>query len=164
MPAHLSTETESAMQAMNDRELSPAQVVQLTRAMLSVALIDGIQPAEAALIGQFYEGSRTADMPTTAAILASQDAKAFDADSLAGVPSDVADTVVMMCLMTAYADGALSHAEREHVQRCASAMGVDATRFEAHLAQVRDELVGAISHLPDAGSVAVVVRELAAGG
>jgi uncharacterized membrane protein YebE (DUF533 family) len=151
------------MNAMNDQDLSPAQVVQLTRAMLSVALVDGIHPAEAALIGQFYESSRSADMPTTPAVLAQPDAENFDATQLAGVPAAFADTVVLMCLMTAYADGQLSTAERAHVQTLASAMGVDAARFEVHLSQVRDELVGALSHLPDATSVAVVVHELASG-
>jgi tellurite resistance protein len=144
---------------MLDQNLSPAQVAQLTQAMLSVALVDGIHPAEAALIGQFYESSRSADMPTTATALA-MDSSAFDARSL--LPSDAAfaDTVVLMCLMTAYADGSLSAAERSHVQAIATTLGVDAAHFEAHIAQVRDELVGALSHLPDAASVAAVVQKL----
>ena len=130
--------------------------------MLSVALVDGIHPAEAALIGQFYESSRSADMPSTATVLASPDARNFDASALSGSAPEFADTAVLMCLMAAYADGRLSPAERSHVQAIATALGVKADRFDVLLAQVRDELVGAISHLPDAGSVAVVVKELAA--
>jgi len=150
------------MNAMQDQNLSPTQVTQLTQAMLSVALVDGIHPAEAALIGQFYESSRSADMPTTSSVMASPEAQPFDAATLAGSPAAFADTMVLMCLMTAYADGHLSPAERDHVQAIATTLGVDAARFDAHLAQVRDELVGAISHLPDAGSVAAVVKELSA--
>ena len=152
------------MHTMTDQNLSAAQVVQLTRAMLSVAFVDGIAPAEAALIGQFYESSRTQDMPTTASFLADPQVRSFDAAALAGSPAEFADTVVLMCLMTAYADGQLSAAEREHIQAFATALGLDETRFEAHLAQVRDDLVGALSHLPDAASVAAVVRELAVAG
>jgi hypothetical protein len=148
------------MNPMNDQDLNPTQVVQLTQAMLSVALIDGIHPAEAALIGQFYESSRSADMPSTAAVLGRPDAQGFDASQMVGVPAAFADTVVLMCLMTAYADGQLSPAERAHVEAMASAMGVTEARFEGHLSRVRDELVGALSHLPDASSVATVVREL----
>ncbi len=150
------------MPPIADQNLSPAQVTLLTQAMLSVALVDGISPAEAALIGQFYESSRSADMPSTSAVMASPQAHPFDPKALAGSPAAFADTVVLMCLMTGYADGELSAAERSHVQSIAGALGVDAQHFEAHLAQVRDELVGAISHLPDAGSVAAVVKELAA--
>lgn len=152
------------MHTMTDQNLSAAQVVQLTRAMLSVAFVDGIAPAEAALIGQFYESSRTEDMPTTASFMADPQARIFDAAALAGSPVAFADTVVLMCLMTAYADGHLSAAEREHIEGLAKTLGLDEARFEAHLAQVRDDLVGALSHLPDAGSVAAVVRELAVAG
>ena len=147
------------MHTMPDQNLSPAQVAQLTQAMLSVALVDGIHPAEAALIGQFYESSRSADMPTTATALA-MDSSAFDARSLLPSDAEFADTVVLMCLMAAYADGSLSAAERSHVQAIATTLGVDAARFEAHIALVRDELVGALSHLPDTASVAAVVQEL----
>ena len=150
------------MHPIQDQALSPQQVTQLTKAMLAVASIDGIQPAEAALIGQFYETSRSADMPTTATLLASPEARQFNVADLAGSPAEFADTAVLMCLMAAYADGQLSLAERTYVQSIATSLGVDAARFEALLAQVRDELVGALSHLPDAGSVAVVVKELAA--
>lgn len=150
------------MNTMQDQNLSPAQVILLTKAMLSVALVDGIHPAEAALIGQFYESSRSTDMPTTSAVMASPNAQSFDVATLAGSSAAFADTLVLMCLMTAFADGQLSLAEKNHVQTMASKLGVDGQRFEAHLAHVRDELVGALSHLPDAASVAVVVKELAA--
>jgi len=150
------------MPTIQDQNLSATQVIQLTQAMLSVALVDGMHPAEAALIGQFYESSRSADMPTTSAMLSGT--HAFDAQAMAGCPADVADTVVLMCLMTGHADGRLSADERALVQSFATALHVDDARFEALLAQVRDELIGALSHLPDAESVATVVRELSAGG
>lgn len=148
------------MYTMPDQNLSQTQVVQLTKAMLSVASVDGIHPAEAALIGQFYENSRSAEMPNMASFLATPDSNLFDAASLAGSAADFADTVVLMCLMTAYADGQMSAAELAHVRTIATALGLDTDRFDAHLAQVRDELVGALSHLPDAGSVAVVAHEI----
>lgn len=148
------------MHAMKDQNLSPAQVVQLTRAMFSVAGVDGIHPAEAALISQFHEASRSVTMPSAEAVMASPEARQFDPAELAGSSADFADTVVLMCLMTAYADGHFSNAERDHVKSIANVLQMDAARFETHLAQVRDDLVGALSHLPDAGSVAVVVREL----
>ena len=48
------------------------------------------------------------------------------------------------------------------MQAIASELNVSDARFDELLAQVRDELIGALSHLPDAGSVAAVVKELAA--
>lgn len=148
------------MHTMPDQELSPQQVIYITKAMLSVAYIDELHPAEAALIGQFYETSRNSDMPTTASFLADPKSRTFDASTLSGSPAAFADTVVLMCLMTGYADGHLSADELAHVQGIATALGVDAARFDAHLAQVRDQLMAALSHLPDAASVAKVVRDL----
>ena len=151
------------MHPIHDQTLSSSQVIALTKAMLAVAAVDGIHPAETALIGQFYEGARSADMPGTAALLASPETSVFDVAELAGGPDEFADTAVLMCLMAAYADGNLSSTERSLVQSIATALKMDENRFESLLAQVRDELVGALAHLPDAESVAVVVKELAAG-
>ena len=149
------------MHSIADQSLSAAQVTTLTRAMLSVALVDGIQTAEAALIRQFYEASRTDDMATTDSVMASLELAPFALSELNGSAREFAETLMPMCLMTAYADGRLSTAELDHLKAIAAAVQIDGQQFDAHLAQVRDELVGALSHLPDAGSVAVVVKELA---
>lgn len=149
------------MPFVNDQELSPTQVTQLTQAMLSVAVVDGIHPAEAALIGQFYESSRSPDMPTAAAVLAKAEATVFDPKDLATASPAFADTLVLMCLMTGYADGKLSASELAHVATLSAAAGMDQARFDALLAQVQDELLGALSSLPDANSVASVLKELA---
>ena len=150
------------MNLMQDQNLSSTQVIQLTKAMLSVASIDGIAPAEAAVLGQFSESARSADMPATAALMATTDTRQFDAFEWAGCSEALADTVVLMCLMTAYADGSLSAAELAYVRSIATQLNMDTAYFDALLAQVRDELIGALSHLPDAGSVAAVVKELGA--
>jgi tellurite resistance protein len=147
---------------MNDQNLSPTQVLQITQTMLSVARVDGIQSAEAALIGQFYEASRSAEMPPMQVVITEAEAQPFKPADLAGSTAEFADTVILMCLMTAYADGQLSQGERKQIQDVASALGVDSARVQGHLAHVRDELIGALSHLPDAASVAAVVGELAA--
>ncbi|MBK6636739.1 MAG: hypothetical protein IPH08_07805 [Rhodocyclaceae bacterium] len=148
------------MQAIHDQNLSSAEVVLLARAMLSVATIDGIHPSEAALIGQFYESSRSADMPPTASVLVKAEAQPFQPAEAAGCNAEFADTLVLMCLMTAHADGHFTVAERACVQAIATATGMATARFDALLADVRDQLVGALAHLPDSGSVANVLGEL----
>lgn len=148
------------MSVVQDRNLTPAQVMQLTQAMLSVAAIDGMHPAEAALISDFYESSRSAEMPAVTSVMSEAASAALELQTLANSDRGFADTVVLMCLMCGYADGKLSDAEHAHVQKIAMATGLDDAAFQAHLAQVRDELTGAISHLPDAGSVAAVVGKL----
>ncbi len=148
------------MTTVQDQNLTPQQVTELTQAMLSVALVDGIAPAEAALIGQFYEASRTPDMPSTTRMLSTKTPPAFNAQAWAGCAPEVADTVVLMCLMTGHADGQFSAGERELAWSIAQTLGLGVARFDGLLAQVRDQLIGAISHLPDAGSIAKVVGKL----
>lgn len=148
------------MNAVQDQDLSPAQVKQLTNAMLSVAMVDGLNPAEAALIRQFYDSARSDDMLPTDAVMDDQAAHQFNLGELAGSSPEFADTLVLMSLMTAYADGSLSQGERELVDSIAGATGMDGERLAKHLAQVQNDLIGALSHLPDSGSVANVLREL----
>lgn len=146
------------MNAMIDQSLTPEQVLQLTRAMLSVANVDGLSDAERVLISQFYESSRTEAMPAAETVLTDQ--RGFQPSELAGSSAGFADTLVLMCLMAAYADGHLSAAERAQVTALADAMQMSGERLEGHLAQVKDQLLAALSHLPDAASVAAVVRTL----
>ena len=146
--------------AVKDQNLSPAQVTLLTKAMLSVAMRDGLHPAEAGLISNFYEGSRGDDMPTMQAMLDAVKASPLKVGELSGSAPEFAETVMLMCLMTAYADGSFSASERDYVKSLAAVLGIDEERFSGYLAQVHNELIGAVSNLPDSASVAKVFGKL----
>ena len=73
--------------------------------------------------------------------------------------------VIFLMLTTTYSKFTemqltLPVAERACVQAIATATGMATARFDALLADVRDQLVGALAHLPDSGSVANVLGEL----
>ena len=145
---------------VKDQNLSPVQVTLLTKAMLSVAMCDGLHPAEAGLISNFYEGSRGDDMPTMQAMLDAVKASPLKVGELSGSAPEFAETVMLMCLMTAYADGSFSASERDYVKSLAAVLGIDDARFSGYLAQVHNELIGALSNLPDSASVAKVFGKL----
>ena len=151
------------MNAVKDQNLSPAQVTLLTKAMLSVAVLDGLHPAETALIRQFYENTRSEDMPTTQAMIEARTASQFKVSDLSGGTPVFAETVLLMCLMTAYADGSFSQAERDHIQSIAGALGINEDQLATHLAHVHNDLIGSLSNLPDSASVAKVFGELSSG-
>ena len=146
------------MNPVQDQDLSAAQVVQLTHSMLSVAMVDGISPMEAELIRAFYENAWCDGMPTTDAMMES--GAPLNVNELAGSSAEFADTVVLMSLMTGYADGILSDAERDQVKSIAGALGMNEVQLATHLAHVQNDLIGALSHLPDSESVAKVFREM----
>ena len=144
--------------AQNDA-LSGDQVLALAASMLSTAHVDGVHPQEVALIRQFYEGAGVAGLPPFAEV----EGMGAKADALlkkvAGDPA-FAEQLVLMCFATGYADGALSDAERTHVEKIGAGAGLGAPKIAELLEQVKDSLIGALSHLPDAESVAQLAREL----
>jgi uncharacterized tellurite resistance protein B-like protein len=146
------------MNASNEQKMSPDQVMALAACMLSVAHVDGVHPAEEALIARFYQDNGTPGMPA----LSEVGAKHEEAGFLEGLASDVAfaEQLVHLCLITGYADGRLSDEELAHVTRLAARVGVAASQVQALRTEVKDMLVASLSHLPVAESVADVAKTL----
>jgi len=140
--------------------LDSDQTVAATRLLLRIAQVDGARTAEeVALIRLFYDSGRAAGA-------ACPD---FDRLEPAGPGAEFArtfgevaqrDLVVATCLMVAYADGALTAEELSAVRAVAEEIGTPAARVDELLALVKDYLLAQLARLPDAGSVAVVAREL----
>lgn len=145
---------------MADTELfPPAQVVALIECMLATARVDGLQPQEVDLLRGFHATQQQPGLPAFEQILNAPGPEQAPIDAVRAAPG-FADEVVRMCLVTGYADGKLSAAERQHVHTIASALGVSSERFAELHVQVQDALLGSLSHLPDAESVAALAKEL----
>lgn len=143
----------------NENTLTPAQVTALVATMLAVAHIDGVQPAEEALIRKFYSESASAGMPAFDQV-GHTHAQANELLAKAGGGADFTEQVVLMCFMTGYADGHLSDSERQFVFDLAKHAGVAEARANELLQQVKDTLIGSLAHLPDAESVAALSKSL----
>jgi len=139
--------------------MTRAQALALIGCMLSTAHVDGVHPGELALIRRFHEESADLDLPDFDSLVA---APAQPAVSLAQIGGDAgfAEQLVMLCLMTGYADGEFSESERAHVAAIAAGVGVEAARFAELHQGVKDSLIQSLSHLPDAASVAALVKTL----
>lgn len=143
-----------------DVSLDADQTVAATQLLLRIAHVDGRGSAEeVALIHQFYEACRNGagDWP---------DFESLQTETQNITPAGAfretsqRDLVVATCLMVAYADGALVAEELAAVRAVATEIGMTATRTDELLAQVKDYMLAQLARLPDAGSVAVVAREL----
>lgn len=135
------------------------QALALIGCMLSTAHVDGMHPQELALIRRFHDESSDLGLPPFDSLVA---APADAAAQLAGVGADpaFAEQLVMLSIMTGYADGDFSEAERTHVAGLAARIGIDAERFAQLHQGVKDSLIQSLSHLPDAASVAALVKTL----
>jgi uncharacterized tellurite resistance protein B-like protein len=139
--------------------LNADQSLAATRLLLRIAHVDGARTAEeVALIRWFHDsGGASVDWP------------AFDTLQATWQGGDLAETfsesgqrdlVLATCLMVAYADGALTAEELAAVRGVAAEIGAPAGRVDELLALVKDYMLAQLARLPDAGSVAVVAREL----
>ena len=137
------------MNPIQDKNLSPLEALQLAKAMVAVARVDGFNPAEEVLIRQFYESTRTDSMSTTNEFIkASSGALTSDEDltlALKGCSPAFAETLVMMCFMAGYADGRLSDGELLLITKIATAAGIDGDALAACRAQVQDALLGSLA-------------------
>ena len=135
------------------------QLMALVECMLSTAHIDGVHPQEVALIRKFYDEQRQPGMPAFDAVVA---AAGQDTGLLVKVGGDTefAEQLLLMCLMTGYADGRLSEAEHGHVLGIAQQLGVAAPRLGEMLIQVKDSLIASLAHLPEPESVAALAKTL----
>ncbi len=140
--------------------MSKDAVIAATKTMLKVAATDDVHPAEIALIQGFYNGSvEGAGWPSFDS-LQQQAAGDFHVDAKAFSSDQERETIVALSIMTGFADGAFSDAEQAVVRSIADDLGVAQSRFDEINATVKDHMLAQLSHLPDAGSVAKVAKEL----
>jgi hypothetical protein len=140
--------------------MTSAEIVATTQAMIRVARVHGITAAEVDLIRAFYGTGAQAEGGQSFNDLLEAAGPEMPMD--AGRFSSAAnrETVVALCYLTAYADGELSAAEIDVAKSVAAELGISTQRQEELLAAIKDHLLAQLSHLPDAGSVAKVAREL----
>ena len=147
------------MSTPSNDTMTPAQVTALVAGMLAVAHVDGVQPAEEQLIRTFYEQSAAPGMPGFDQV-GHTHAQVNELLAAAGGGADFTEQLVLMCFMTAYADGHMSDSERALVLDLAKQAGVAEARADELLQQVKDSLIGSLAHLPDAESVAALSKTL----
>lgn len=135
-------------------------VVSASKTMLKVAHADGVHAAEIDLIRSFYtSGLDGRDWPSFDKLL--QEASG-DLHVTAQAFSDERqrETVIALCVMTGLADGTLSDAEQAAVRSIANDLNIAPNRLTEIIDLVKDNMLAQLSHLPDAGSVAKVAKEL----
>lgn len=140
--------------------LSMKAVIAATKTMIKVAHTDGVHSAEIELIRDFYSSSvDSGAWPSFDTVLRESNSD-FHVDAQAFANEQEREMTVSLCVMTGYADGAFSDAERAVVQTIAGDLKLAPSRFAEIMEFVKDHMLAQLSHLPDAGSVAKVAKEL----
>lgn len=138
--------------------ISSEALIAASRTMLKVARVDGLHPAEEELIRAFYGSCASGyDCPPFENLLEEGE---YHVDPRAFNNEEERRLLLALAVVTAYADGSFSAAEQALVKSLAVDLQLPEGSFEEISNQVKDHMLAQLSHLPDAGSVAKVAREL----
>ena len=114
-------------------ELSHAQSTLICRGLYALAEVDGVHPAEEALVDGFFKSTGGSDED-----LKALKSSPFDLSEVAGdLKGDLAEVFIMSCYMLIYADGELSPEEQTKVEEYAAALDMSAARLNALHDQAR---------------------------
>ena len=140
--------------------MSMNAIIAACKTMLKVAHTDGVHSAEVELVRGFYNSSvDSGEWPSFDKLLQESSGN-FHVDAQAFANEQEREMIVALCVMTGFADGALSVAERAAVLTIAGDLNITPSRLADITEFVKDHMLAQLSHLPDAGSVAKVAKEL----
>jgi tellurite resistance protein len=154
--------------------MSMNAVIAASKTMLKVAHTDGVHPDEIALIKGFYSSCvNSSEWPAFDKLqqessgewpafdkLQQESSGDFHVDAKAFSSDQEREMIVALSIMTGFADGAFSAAEQAVVRTIATELHIAPARFDEINSAVKDHMLAQLSHLPDAGSVAKVAKEL----
>ncbi|WP_373973986.1 hypothetical protein NT239_10040 [Chitinibacter sp. SCUT-21] len=132
--------------------LNAEQIRQACYAMLSVARLHGLHPAETALIAEFWSSA-----PELGTFDPAQPAP-FDPSHLPA-PAD-RELVIDLCLACAFADGNYSAEEKAQLKHLADQLAVSEEVLTQRSDNIRQAFLGSLAHLPDSASVAALSKAL----
>ena len=145
-----------------DTPFTPDQVVEVTRAMLQIAYVDGAGSAEeVAMIGQFYDGfrdSEAGEWPKFETISRDFGAASLSADKFPD--AEQREMILATCIMVAFADGVMTEDELSALAEMSENLRISNERFAEILALVKDFMLMQLAGLPDTESIMAVAREL----
>lgn len=138
-------------------EIREDQAEAIARGLYAVARADGsVHPREAAMINEFFN-STTAHPAHLAALERAPQITA--ADLAAHLPSpELRQLFIKTALLLAYVDGTYAPGEQKTIADYAKALGI--SNLPTIEAQVKDYLVGHLSHLHNVQGVADVAKGL----
>ncbi|MCK6547253.1 TerB family tellurite resistance protein [Myxococcota bacterium] len=142
----------------SEQNLSFEHVKALTRAMLTVARVDGVHDNEMKLVREFYESCARAGDPRLEEI----GKGAFDVEAAKGLfdTPELAKMMVKTLVLLAFADGAYGKAEDALIREYAAKLGLGSADVDALLEATRGFLIGSLAHVQNLDALKQVSRKL----
>jgi uncharacterized tellurite resistance protein B-like protein len=142
----------------SEQNLNFEQVKALTRAMLTVARVDGVHDHEMRMIREFYEGcSRTGD-PRLEEI-ATGKFEIETAGALFNTP-ELAKMFLKTLMLLAFADGHYAKAEDDLIRDWASRMSISGEDVDHLLTATKEFLLAGLAHVENVQALKDVAKKL----
>ncbi len=141
-----------------EQDLTFEQVKALTRAMLTVARVDGVHDNEMKLVREFYESCTRAGDPRLEDIATGR----FDPDQAKGLfdTPELARMFVKSLILLAFADGHYAKAEDEMIRSYAGAVGLQRSDVDRLLEATKEYLLSGLTHVQNLDALKEVSKKL----
>jgi hypothetical protein len=141
-----------------EQDLTFEQVKALTRAMLTLARVDGVHDNEMKLVREFYESCTRAGDPRLEDIATGR-LEPDQAKGLFNTP-ELARMFVKSLILLAFADGHYAKAEDEMIRSYAGAVGLQRGDVDRLLEATKEYLLTGLTHVQNLDALKEVSKKL----
>ncbi|MEW5852662.1 MAG: hypothetical protein AB2A00_28010 [Myxococcota bacterium] len=139
-------------------DLSFAQVQCLVRGLHTLAVTDGVHEREDALIREFFEACRPAGGPSYEDTVRHPFTIEDGLEHLRS--AELRRMFIKTAWLLAFADGKITTPEREQIATYAQGLGISDADNQELQAQVKEFLLGKLSHIRNTSSLAEVAKQM----
>lgn len=148
----------SGFDFFSEQNLSFDQVKALTRAMLTVARVDGVHDHEMRMIREFYDACSRQGDPRLEEIGSGK----FEIDSakkLFGSP-ELSKMFIKTLMLLAFADGSYAKAEDDLIRDWASTLSISGEEVDHLLTATKEFLLGGLAHVQNVDALKTIAKKL----
>lgn len=148
----------SGPEFFTEQNLNFDQVKALTRAMITLARVDGVHDNEMRMIREFYDGCSRQGDPRLEEV-ATGKFEVASAASLFNTP-ELQKMFMKTLMLLAFADGSYAKAEDEVIRDWSGQLGISAEDTDHLLTATKEFLLGGLSHVANVQALKDVAKKL----
>jgi tellurite resistance protein len=147
-----------AAEFFSEQNLSFDQVKALTRAMLTVARVDGVHDHEMRMVREFYESCARAGDPRLEEIAKGN----FDIETARGLfgTPELGQLFVKTLILLAFADGSYARNEDNLIRDWAKHLGLSSEAVDNLLSATKEFLLAGLAHVQNVDALKEVAKKL----
>jgi hypothetical protein len=148
----------SGPEFFSEQNLNFDQVKALTRAMITLARVDGVHDHEMSMIREFYEGCARQGDPRLEEVVTGQ-FEVASAKALFHTP-ELQKMFMKTLMLLAFADGAYAKAEDDVIRDWSKQIGIESEEVDHLLTATKEFLLSGLAHVANVQALKDVAKKL----